>query len=115
MPFVKRALQSVHQTGTTRIRKDKKVRLNNQNYWLIAREFILQYLSTHPCTSCGESDPRVLEFHHLGNKDSKVSRLIGRGASFDALKAEIEKCVVLCANCHRRLTTDEREWFKGRK
>ena len=54
---------------------------------------------THPCSQCGETDPRVLEFHHEGNKEAEVSRLMGRGASLDALRAEIAKCVVLCANC----------------
>ena len=63
---------------------------------------------------CGESDLRVLEFHHEGNKEAEVSRLMGRGASLDALKGEIEKCVVLCANCHRKITSDERRWYKGR-
>jgi hypothetical protein len=92
-----------------------RVRVNNQRYRQTAREYVLEYLSSHPCSQCGESDPRVLEFHHLGNKDSEVSRLIGRGASLEALIAEIEKCVVLCANCHRRLTADESGWFKGRR
>ena len=96
-------------------RQKENVKLNNQNYRQNAREFILEYLSTHPCSQCGESDPRVLEFHHLGQKDSEVSSLIGRGASLDALQAEISKCVVLCANCHRRLTSDQKGWWKGRR
>ena len=74
----------------------------------------MEYLSTHPCSSCGESYPRVLEFHRKGNKEAEVSRMMGRGASLDALKREIEKCVVLCANGHRKLTSDERGWYKGR-
>lgn len=90
------------------------VRNNNQRYRQTAREYVFQYLLEHPCSSCGESDPRVLEFHHEGNKEAEVSRLMGRGASLDALKAEIAKCVVLCANCHRRITSDERGWYKGR-
>lgn len=97
-------------------RQLENVRRNNQNYRELARAFIRDYLSTHPCTICGETDPRVLEFHHVrGEKSVEVSRLIGRGASLDALKAEIEKTEVVCANCHRRLTSDERGWFKGRK
>lgn len=95
-------------------RQLENVRRNNQNYRKIAREYKFQYLIEHPCSSCGESDPRVLEFHHEGNKEAEVSRLMGRGASLHALKAEIAKCVVLCANCHRRITADERKWYKGR-
>lgn len=92
----------------------ERVRINNQRYRQIAREFVLAYLLTHPCSECGERDPRVLEFHHEADKDNEVSRLMGRGASLEALKAEMDKCRVLCANCHRKLTSDERGWYKGR-
>ena len=92
----------------------ERVRINNQRYRQIARDFVLAYLLTHPCSECGERDPRVLEFHHEGDKESEVSRLMGRGASLEALKAEMDKGRVLCANCHRKLTSDERGWYKGR-
>ena len=75
-------------------RQLENVRRNNQTYRVNAREYVLAYLLTHPCSSCGESDPRVLEFHHEGEKSSEVSRLMGRGASLDALRAEIAKCTV---------------------
>src|SRR5690242_9214991 len=43
------------------------------------REYALNYLSTHPCSNCGESDPAVLDFHHArGTKKNDVSVLIGR-------------------------------------
>lgn len=38
--------------------KDRKHEARN-----LAREYVFSYLSTHPCMECGESDPRVLEFH----------------------------------------------------
>jgi len=61
----------------------------------------------------GETVPIVLEFHHVrGTKLDEVSRLIGRGASIPALRAEIAKCDVLCSNCHRRLTVNELSWYK---
>ena len=90
------------------------VRRNNQNYREIAREYVFQSLIEYPYSPCGESDPRVLEFHHKGQKEVEVSRLMGRGASPDALKREIAKCTVLCANCYRNLTSAERGWYKGR-
>ena len=37
-----------------------------------AREYVYQYLLTHPCKKCGESNPRVLEFHHVGDKDMEI-------------------------------------------
>ncbi len=78
---------------------------HSQKYRQNLKEYVLDYLSTHPCTSCGESDPRVLEFHHArGEKENDITHLVGRGSSLDSLIAEIEKCDVLCANCHRILT-----------
>jgi hypothetical protein len=80
-----------------------------------AREDVYEYLSTHPCTSCGESDPRVLEFHHVGDKERTVSFLVLGGYTIKKIQAEIARCTVLCSNCHRRLTVDERGWFRGTK
>jgi hypothetical protein len=85
---------------------------HRKEYRQTAKEFIWDYLSTHACIDCRESDPHALEFHHVGKKTTEVSRLIGRGASLDALKAEIDQCVVLCANCHRKLTAKAQGWFK---
>jgi hypothetical protein len=81
----------------------------------VAREFVLDYLSTHPCSQCGETDSRVLEFHHEHSKEYPVSAMINGGYPIKRIQAEIEKCIVLCANCHRKLTMDERGWYKGRK
>jgi hypothetical protein len=44
-----------------------------------------------------------------------VSQLVGAGYSIAALQAEIDKCDVLCANCHRKKTMNERGWFRGKK
>lgn len=80
-----------------------------------AREYVYQYLLTHPCVSCGEADPRVLEFHHVGEKDMDVAKMVAGGYSIDRIKAELDRCQVLCANCHRKVTVQERGWFRGRK
>lgn len=52
---------------------------NRRRYRQTAKEYVWDYLSTHPCTRCGETNPIVLEFHHRGDKEIEVSRLIGRG------------------------------------
>lgn len=56
------------------------------------------------CDVCGESDPDVLDFHHR-NPAEKLFNLSGAnlGKSKEKLDAEFAKCVVLCANCHRRV------------
>jgi hypothetical protein len=94
-------------------RQIKNVSRNNRSYREKAREFIWDYFSAHPCSVCGETDPIVLEFHHIkGDKLMEISKLIGRGVTFETLEAEIEKCVVVCANCHRRITANEQKWFR---
>lgn len=76
------------------------------------REYIWDYLSTHPCVDCGESDPRVLEFDHVrGRKKSNIGNLATQGYSIESVRREIAKCEVRCANCHRRKTYDDRGWF----
>ena len=64
------------------------------------------YLVAHPCVDCGEADPVVLEFDHRNpvEKSRAVSDLIHSRTSWARLLAEIEKCDVRCANCHRRRT-----------
>jgi hypothetical protein len=79
-----------------------------------ARFHVLTYLLAHPCESCGETDPRVLEFHHKEGKDRAVSELVAGGYSIETIQAEIVKCTVLCANCHRKITMDDRGWYRSR-
>jgi hypothetical protein len=93
----------------------QQVRERKQAAHEFAREYVLSYLSTHPCEQCGEGDIRVLEFHHTGDKDQTVSKMVGEGFSIERIHQELMKCKVLCANCHRKLTIEERGWFRKRK
>ncbi len=68
------------------------------------RRRIIEYLATHPCVDCGETDIIVLEFDHLGDKVANVSTYANGGRTWPRIEAEIEKCEVRCANCHRRKT-----------
>jgi hypothetical protein len=80
------------------------IRAFNKKAWAARRAFVTNYLAAHPCVDCGEADVVVLDFDHVrGEKVGVVSVLIRKG-SLSAIKAEIEKCEVRCANCHRRVT-----------
>jgi hypothetical protein len=69
---------------------------------------VFEYLAGHPCINCGESDPIVLEFDHRDKIDKieNISNLI-LDSSWQRIEIEIEKCDVLCANCHRRKSAAE--------
>lgn len=64
---------------------------------------LLDYLKKHPCVDCGECDPVVLEFDHLGGKAFTVADGM-KSQTWTAVLAELEKCEVVCVNCHRRRT-----------
>jgi hypothetical protein len=71
-----------------------------------AREWVYQYLTSHPCVDCGEADPRVLQFDHVRGKNADISRLIADGAPIEKIQREIELCEVRCSNCHQKKTID---------
>ena len=72
------------------------------------------YLASHPCVDCGCIDKRVLEFDHVrGKKSGTISRMMGEGFSWVTIEAEIEKCEVRCANCHRIKEGERRGWWRN--
>src|SRR2546425_3130057 len=70
------------------------------------RQKIIEYLREHPCVDCGQTDIVVLEFDHVADKRGDISSYAAGGRSWGRVKAEIDKCEVRCANCHRRKTLE---------
>jgi ribosomal protein S27E len=66
------------------------------------------------CVDCGERDPLVLEFDHVDLKRAAVTRLAWYGCSLATIDAEIAKCQIRCANCHRRITATRGGHFRFR-
>ena len=78
-----------------------------------ARHYVERFLSSHPCVDCGADDLVVLEFDHVrGVKRKAVAVMVWEGVSVQTLAAEIRKCVVRCADCHRRTTATTRGYWK---
>jgi len=108
-----------------KIYKDKHYRTNknayvvkaarwNKEYKQRIREFLFAYLEAHPCVDCGENDYRVLDFDHVrGTKVKDISRMIANKYAQTMIEAEIAKCEVRCANCHRRKTARDFDWYSG--
>ena len=79
------------------------------------RKFVREFLEANPCIDCFESDYVVLEFDHVkGHKIDIICNMIRKGVSLLKLKNEIAKCVVRCANCHRRKTATQLGWYTVR-
>ena len=81
----------------------------NRRYYA-NRDFIVEYKLARGCADCGfNGHPSALEFDHLPQfeKHEAISRLVlgNRGP----LEAEIAKCEVVCANCHRIRTAERRQ------
>lgn len=89
----------------------KKVTERNKNRAKAIRQFVFNYLKIHPC-ACGESDPIVLEFDHLQDKEIEISKMVRDKKPIEIIQKEISKCQVLCANCHRRKTAKDFGWYK---
>ncbi|RYE15823.1 MAG: hypothetical protein EOP45_18205 [Sphingobacteriaceae bacterium] len=54
------------------------------------------------CVACGEDDPVCIDFHHTG--DIKKEFDLGNSGTYslERVKEELNKCITLCANCHRK-------------
>ena len=57
------------------------------------------------CHFCCESESVFLDFHHIDEttKNYNISSLRYNTYSIDKIKEEIDKCVILCSNCHRKV------------
>lgn len=88
-------------------RRRTEVRVKHQ-------ERLVGYLLTHPCAECGEADLRVLDFDHddPATKVADVARLAAMNIPWARIEAEIAKCTVRCANCHRRRTAEQLGYWR---
>lgn len=71
------------------------------------REFLVSLKIS--CCRCGENHPACLDFHHRdpATKDVNISQVAGN-ISLKRLREEVQKCEVICSNCHRKLHWDEK-------
>ena len=86
--------------------KKRQKKLLNEN-----RVKLLDYLKTHPCIDCGESNPVMLEFDHLSDKKYGIARMM-QNYTWEQILIEIEKCEVVCANHHKVRTAKQQGWYK---
>lgn len=62
------------------------------------------------CEFCGIKETyAIYEWHHINDEDphkKRIGSFVGQHPSAKKLQAELEKCVVLCPNCHRKFHHD---------
>ncbi len=104
-------MEKQHLSAQARIGRRETVRLNLKKNRSLAQKFAWEYKEKHPCVRCGFSHPAALHFHHLRDKLTDVSKC----KSVKAVKIEIEKCDVLCANCHHIEHHEEKRAGKWRE
>lgn len=88
--------------------------IRNQIFRDKTKKWLIEYRKTLSCARCKEDHPACLSFHHTDPKTKKytVADMPNRGCSVALIKKEIEKCLVLCHNCHAKLhyEQEERPW-----
>lgn len=67
-------------------------------------KWIRDYKADKACCRCGEDHPACLEFHHRdpSSKDIPIAEAHNKGWSIERIQNEIDKCDILCANCHAK-------------
>lgn len=87
-----------HKSQTKKIKQQKKARKQEILEWY------LKLKSTLKCSWCIESHPACLTFHHTNpaEKETEVAQGVAWGWSKEHILNEIEKCIVLCFNCHSK-------------
>lgn len=89
-----------------------KAKENNIKNATEMRQLVLNYLKNNSCVHCGESNILVLEFDHLKDKKFNIAQLANKWK--ENLLSEMAKCQVLCANCHKIKTHEQRNTYKWR-
>jgi DNA invertase Pin-like site-specific DNA recombinase len=85
-----------------RIERKKQV-VNNVIQWRRRKKIELVDYKGGRCNKCGyDKCIDALEFHHL-NPEDKDFTISGKSWSIERLKKEVDKCILVCSNCHKEI------------
>lgn len=75
------------------------------------KDLVNEFKKQQTCQKCGENRFYLLDFHHIDPniKEDTVARMTSNRNNIEDIEKEIEKCVILCANCHREFHYLERQ------
>lgn len=78
----------------------------------ISKDIFLEYMKDKKCAICWYNKSiAALDFHHKKDKFKLVSVMVRIWYSWGRIIKEIEKCDILCSNCHREITSKEHWWY----
>lgn len=83
----------------------RKEHTNTYKYLTKKARYVLELKQKSLCSKCQLSIPECLDFHHIDDNktDGIGSMLRDKNISLEEIKSEIEKCIVVCSNCHREI------------
>ena len=86
----------------------KEINQKQFEYRKERKQWFIDYKQTLKCEKCGENHPATLDFHHLDptKKEFAISDQLWAKNKEKVLE-EISKCIVVCANCHRKIHWNE--------
>lgn len=84
----------------------------NKKYKNIILQSLCMYLLDNECKDCKNKDIRVLEFDHLRDKKFNISKMVSRSYSWNTILIEINKCDIICRNCHAIRTAKRANYYK---
>lgn len=74
--------------------------------------YIQQYKLDRGCSICGYNEvAHSLDLDHIDRSKKRGKLSDAHLWSWKAIHEELENCVVLCANCHRKKTAEEKDYF----
>ena len=85
--------------------KGKKIKQQTHHKTRLTSQRILRDLKSNGCAICGyNKNPAALEFHHV-NPENKRYSLSYKTMDYsdEKIVIEVNKCILLCANCHREI------------
>lgn len=83
----------------------RKEHTNTYKYLTKKARYVLELKQKSSCSKCQLSIPECLDFHHIDDNktDGIGSMLRDKNISLEEIKSEIDKCIIVCSNCHREI------------
>jgi len=95
----KASRQEYYKKNSTKLKKNLYEKRRKNRKWLD------NYKKLKVCGFCGEKETYCLDFHHVNpdEKESDIMSMVRNCYSIERMQREIDKCVLVCANCHRKV------------